>query len=137
MCPEPKRQQGSALVVAVFIIVVMSLLVAGMAALLGRQSGTVVYEVLGSRAFLAAQTGLQEGLVKLFPLDQAPQACFAHYSQPLKGSGLEGCSFTLSCQEQGSSDSSLPGKVAQLTSTGSCQAGTVSTSRTLVMEVGE
>lgn len=139
MFPEAGRQKGSALTVAVFIIVVMALLVAGLLALLNRQSGTLVYEVLGSRAYLAAQSGIQAGLVRLYPLNGSLGSCslLSSGDQALAAPGLAGCHYRLSCAEQQSADADLPGRVLRLTSTGQCTGGSLATSRQLAVEVGE
>ncbi|WP_115720049.1 type II secretory pathway component [Gallaecimonas mangrovi] len=137
MSPNFSRQGGSALAVAVFIIVVMALLVAGLAALLNRQSGTVVYEVWGTRAYLAAESGLQGGLVRLYPLNGSGlSSCFSSYQQAFSSSGLNGCSVTVSCTLASSSDADMP-KVARVRSQASCQTGRITTGRTLSVEVSE
>lgn len=136
MCPDAKRQQGSALMMAVFIIVVMSLLVAGLAAMLARQSGTVVYEVWGTRAYLAAESGLQGGLVKLYPMNNSGLAgCFTDFQQHFNAEGLAGCQAEVQCQYVPSSDD-MPA-VARVTSRASCQGGRLTTSRTLSVEVSQ
>lgn len=70
-----KKQQGSALIVAIFIIVVMTLLVAALSKLLTRSSESISYEVLGTRAFFAAQSGMEQGLAQLFPLTTPSVYC--------------------------------------------------------------
>ena len=75
MCHKPllsqtiKQQQGSALVVALFIIIVMGLLVGSMSRLLVSSSESISYEVLGTRAFFAAQSGMERSLSLLYVLD--------------------------------------------------------------------
>jgi MSHA biogenesis protein MshP len=65
------NQRGSALVVAVFIIVIMTLLGTALVRMMGSSAETVAYEVLGIRAYQAAQAGLQRKLTDVFPLETA------------------------------------------------------------------
>ena len=62
MRPSYQSQRGSALIVAIFVIVVTSLLVATLSGLLRTSNESVVTEVYGTRAFTAAQSGLQQGM---------------------------------------------------------------------------
>lgn len=72
---KSKRQSGSALVIAIFVIVVMSLLGSALVRMISAEAETIAYEVLGTRAFQAAQTGLQRKLSELFPLSPAAGVC--------------------------------------------------------------
>jgi len=63
-----KSQQGSALVIAVFIIVVMTVLGLALVRMLNTSSESVAYEVIGTRAYATAQTGIQWAGGKVFPL---------------------------------------------------------------------
>ena len=66
-----QNQRGSALVIAVFIIVIMSLLGNALVRMMSSSAETVAYEVLGIRAYQAAQAGLQRKLADVFPLKSA------------------------------------------------------------------
>lgn len=128
-----KSQRGSALVIAVFVIVVMLAVVLSLSRLLLSSSESLVYEVQGSRAFFAAQSGLELALTRVFPLSGAPN-CSA-LSLVFNDEGLPGCRVEVSCQAL-----SLPvGNVAtvlyQLNSIGVCTADNFVTSRELVLEV--
>jgi MSHA biogenesis protein MshP len=138
------KQQGSALVVAVFIIVVMTLLVAALSRVLTSSSESISYEVLGSRAFFAAQSGMEQGLARLFPLTTVSTYCAPTVevgTEPpttisLTVNGLQGCSFTLSCKSGRASPEVTETIYYQLTSTGTCgDPASVQTSRTIEMEV--
>lgn len=63
-----KANTGSALVIAVFVIVVMSLLGLSLVRMLQTSANAVAYEVLGTRAYQSAQVGLQFALSERFPL---------------------------------------------------------------------
>lgn len=63
-------QQGSSLVIAIFILVVMLLLGVALTRVLSTSSETIAYEVVGARAYQAANIGLQRRLTELFPLNE-------------------------------------------------------------------
>lgn len=148
MCPDfyasyRKKQQGSALVIAIFIIVVMTILVAALSKMLIGSSESVSYEVLGTRAFFAAQSGMEQGLTQLFPLSATATYCApvgvtgseAPVTVSFTANGLQGCSYTLSCQSGRVTASATETIYYQLTSIGSCGTGQLQTSRTIQMEV--
>ncbi|WP_333608356.1 pilus assembly PilX N-terminal domain-containing protein [Arsukibacterium sp.] len=126
------KQRGSALVVAVFIIVVMLMLVLALSRTLLSSGDSLIYEVLGSRALFAAQSGLELSLVQLFPLDASGSCVSRIY--PFSGEGLQGCQALVQC----STVSVLmpePVQLHQLTSIGSCVANEFTSSRTVSIEV--
>jgi MSHA biogenesis protein MshP len=140
-----KKQQGSALIVAIFIIVVMTLLVAALSKLLTRSSESISYEVLGTRAFFAAQSGMEQGLAQLFPLTTPSVYCAipplgltgseSAAVTTLTGDGFQDCSYTLSCISGRAADAVTETIYYQLKSTGTCGNGPLQTSRTIQMEV--
>jgi MSHA biogenesis protein MshP len=146
-----KKQQGSALVIAVFIIVVMTLLVGALSRLLSSSSESVSYEVLGTRAFFAAQSGLEQGLVQIFPLDGGGSYCAIGQGLVTDPStegmadeqqlsfaitpGLQGCQAVLYCKSGRKSAEATETIYYQLTSTGQCGSGQLQSSRTIQMEV--
>lgn len=135
-----RKQHGSALVIAVFIIVVMLLLIGSLSSQLISSSQSVSYEVLGTRAFLAAQSGMESGLQILYGLDAAVQTTCANslFTQNFETSavnGLRQCQVQVNCS---AAQSTLDPAVTHfyLTSTGTCgDPATVQTSRTIEMEV--
>ena len=132
-------QRGSSLVLAIFIIVVMSLLGAGLMRMMSSSAETFAYEVLGTRAYTAAQTGLQWRLKQLFPLESAAVDCPAvDPVDPSGGApdlsgikGLKGCRIViLEC-----SSFSVDGtRYYTITSTGQCDINGEKTSRTLEVQ---
>ena len=64
-----ERQSGSALVIAIFVLVIMTLLGSALIRMQSSSAETVVYEVMGTRAYAAAQTGIQWQLKEVFPLN--------------------------------------------------------------------
>lgn len=168
MCPDfsyihLKKQQGSALVIAIFIILVMTLLVGALSRLLSSSSENTIYEVLGTRAFFAAQSGIEQGLAQLFPVSANSTYCeinvdgrspavnppdtlnirvnsglagiAAEQTQAFNTAGLQGCSYTLNCTSGRKVDDDTAVRYYQLISTGYCKAGAVETQRTLEIEV--
>ncbi len=127
-----KYQKGSALVIAIFVIVVMSLLGSALVRMLNAEAETIAYEVLGTRAFQAAQTGLQVKLSELFPLGGTSGSCDADVNVNLSViEGLENCDVE---RAECSIDTPIP--VDGITyytiiSEGQCDFGGVITSRTL------
>jgi MSHA biogenesis protein MshP len=135
-----RKQHGSALVIAVFIIVVMLLLIGSLSSQLISSSGSVSYEVLGTRAFLAAQSGMERGLQILYGLDAAVQTTCANplFTQNFETSavnGLRQCQVLVSCN---AAQNTLDPAVTHfyLTSTGTCgDPVSIQSSRTIQMEV--
>lgn len=62
-----KQQSGMSLVLAIFVLVVMSLLGAAMLNILRSGSDSVAREVVSSRALMAAESGAQRLLNEIFP----------------------------------------------------------------------
>ena len=135
MCPNSlsKRQTGSALVVAIFIIVVMLALILSLSRLLLSASESLVYEVQGTRAFLAAQSGLELGLSAVLPRTGVAGCVNTIFS--FSDAGLIGCQAQVTCLQQALAPESLTPQLYQLTSLGVCSADEFVTSRTLVIEV--
>ncbi|MCG9695488.1 MSHA biogenesis protein MshP [Shewanella sp. Isolate11] len=100
---QPRRlrhQRGSALVVGVFIITVMFLMAAALVNILRDADEQVNLEVLGTRAFAAANSGAEVALARLFPLSglAADSVCLASSSwTPPDIVGFRGCSVNLTC----------------------------------------
>ena len=128
------KQKGASLVMAVFMIVIFSLFAAVLARMVGTSSENISYEVVGTRAYAAADIGNQWALQQLFPLNSTTAACDATISPPDISlvSGLQGCTIIAPIQ----CDSFVEEGVTYFTiaSTGNCQAGDVTTSRTIQVD---
>jgi len=70
------KQQGSALMLALFIIIVLTLLGSALVRILSTSSETIAQEVIGTRALMAANSAMQAELAVLFPLN-ATSTCAA------------------------------------------------------------
>ena len=145
--PASKRaQRGSAIMIALFVIVIMALLAAAMGRFLVDSGEKNTVEVRGVRALMAAQSGLEIALYQLFPNrsgTELPAACTnvaasrAFDNDP----GLSGCRVSVSCNEIQTGQDGETSTTYQLTSVGSCgmqaQVGAnpdFAVSRTLVAE---
>jgi MSHA biogenesis protein MshP len=128
------KQKGSAIVVAIFVIVVMALLGAGLVKILSASAESVAYEVIGTRAYAAAQTGAQWQLLEIFPHDTNTRtACKNTIIEPdfSNVEGLKFCQATVSCNDDGVFDGTT---YYVITSVGQCSFGGVITSRTVEIE---
>lgn len=133
MFPSMIGQRGSSLVLAIFVIILMSALLLALGRQLINSSQAVSVEVQGSRAFNAAQSGLELGLAQL--LRNPANTCSsvtAGFS--FTDSGLSDCSAALTCAEVANPDNAGR-RLFRLVSVGQCEAGEFTTSRRVVMEV--
>lgn len=131
-----KKQRGSALVIAVFVIVVMLALAVGLSRLLISSSETVVYEVQGTRALFAAQSGLEIALTQLFPLGTTKvTTCPANISDQISFSdtALNGCRVIVTCEAFPKEPQIA--EVFRLISRSECAANEFTTSRKVQIEV--
>ena len=114
----PDRQRGIGLIGAIFLIVVVASLAVGVASLVRSGAAGYVQDVLAYKAFLAADSGAQLSLNRVFAPEGAP-SCVSRvfsFSEP----GLEGCEATVSC-----SAVSVSGVMRyDLESRGRCTTGT-------------
>ncbi len=128
-----QKQRGSTLVFALFVIVLISALVLGLLSQQLGSSTSVSYEVQGNRAFNAAQSGLQRGLVQLYPLSGSTTCAGVAPNISFSGAGLAGCSAVVSCVSVvNPQDAARP--LYRLQSQGSCVANEITTSRVVVMD---
>jgi MSHA biogenesis protein MshP len=131
------KQRGSMLVIAVFVIIVFSLLGLTLTRLLVSSSDAIIHEVYGLRALNAARTGVEQAISSAFPLPPAPPSCSAAPVAPvnlnLNIKGLENCAYVAGCEAIIVTD------VATYTyyrfeSTGSCLVGEILVSRRISVD---
>ncbi len=119
--------KGSAIMIALFVIVVMAMLGAALVNMQSTSSEAIAQEVLGTRALAAARSGMQGQLQALFPLDST-STCPAEPSSKSVTydfstlAGLQQCSATVVCSRYAVYDSV---NYYRLTSTGECGSGTM------------
>lgn len=134
-----KSQQGSMLVIALFVIIVFALLGLTMTRLLSSSTENVIYEVLGQRALNAARSGLEFCLARQYmnaTSEDVANAC-TNPSDNLfaNTSGIENCSYKVELATDITvTDSGGNYIYSKFTSTGSCQAGNIITSRTVYVD---
>lgn len=97
-----RRQNGSALVIGIFVITVMFLLAGTLININDDADTGLIQEVWGTRAFAAANSGADAALAQLFPLDSAPNAipdCInvSNNWTPPDVVGFHACTVTLTC----------------------------------------
>ncbi|WP_438864666.1 type II secretory pathway protein [Neptunicella sp.] len=133
----PLKQRGSMLVMSVFIIIVMSVMGLAMSSMLSNSAEAVVAEVYGLRAKMAAHSGLEDQLLKVFPhtgpadITQCDVTSKTFSNIP----GLENCGYSRSCGVKSYTMSSGNRLLFTFSSTGTCEVGEVKTSRTIKLEV--
>lgn len=133
--PGTNRQSGSALIIAIFVILFGSLILLAMARLATSSGTTLIYEVQGQRSYWLAKSTLELGFVQLFPLNQAAQSCAAVNTnvRHWNSNDWAGCQSWLTCDEE-----SVDGKQwYRLVSTAQCGDGDLLTSRVLAAEASE
>ena len=134
--PNIEKQRGSALVIAIFVIIVMTLLGTALVRMLSTEAESVAFEVIGTRAFQAAQSGMQWQLQQVFPLGSSGVACPSATSTKSfvnsgnDGRGLKNCEAKLQCESFEHKSITY----YQLESTGTCTVGGVKTSRTIAVD---
>ena len=97
------RQRGAALIVAVFILVVLSLLAGAMISLQKAGDEVVAREVIATRALLAAETGTHRMLNELFVQGNACAtpgwSTWDFDADSSTGVGLDNCQVAVTCTE--------------------------------------
>ncbi len=94
------QQKGNLLVITLVIIVVLLVLGLALVKILSASSQQNVIEYYGSRAYLAAQSGLEGALTEIFPLNSSAQNCAAvTTSHVFQTPYLENCTVSVSCQQ--------------------------------------
>ena len=92
------QQQGIALILAIFVLVVVAGLATSMIRVLQFADDSVAREVLSSRALMAAESGLEIALGQIFPPGGTEQACAPITNSPFNNvQGLASCQVTVNC----------------------------------------
>jgi len=101
MCRRGKplaRQEGLGLVSAIFLIVVVGLLVVAITSMVRTSAEAFAQDIMSHRAFLAAESGVQLGLNRVFA--PAGVGSCANWNWDLAGSGLLSCDATVACRAE-------------------------------------
>lgn len=136
---DNKKQQGSTLVIALFVIMVFLLLASTLARITAVGDKTLAYEVLGTRAYAAANAGAEVRLQQLFPLNAGTGVQRCNNTIVLNNisaaDGLQNCSVSISCRDFTHVNNGVTAVYYHIESTGSCLLGAAeSTARTIVIE---
>ena len=148
--PSITTQKGSSLVLALFVIIILSLLGNVLMRMISTSSETVSQEVLGTRAYMAENSAMQAELQLLFPINTTSSTscdtAFTNKPYDLQTNfnedipGLYDCRAKTSCEHYYTDLDST--KYYRLTSTGGCGSGVMNanskdvvvSSRTLQVE---
>lgn len=154
MCHKPKfghivkqpsllvKQNGGALPIAIFIIVVMSLLGITMIRILSDVSGSTIAEVFGTRSEAAATSGIEISLTEIFRLNDSVDLSYCvergagttiTHEYNFDAPGLLNCSASVECNYFDIPDP-YSGYNFRIESIGTCQAGNQIYSRRIVLE---
>jgi MSHA biogenesis protein MshP len=128
---SPAKQKGSMLVIAVFVIIVFSLLGLTLTRMLASSSDAIIHEVYGLRALNAARAGVEQTISAAFPLSGSPSCNAASTQVDFNGNieGLANCSYLAGCLPITVTDGATSYTYYRFESTGSCQAGNILVSR--------
>lgn len=132
------KQSGSMLVTGLFIIVFMAVLLAGILRTINVGGINTAYEVIGTRALLSAQTGLEIGLSRLYPLNSTSSTSCAAVEANINLPNItafSGCSVTLDCEPR--EDVNNNKDLYTISATGQCNNAELTTSRKLQVEAIE
>lgn len=133
---RPGKQRGSMLVMAIFVLTVLSLLGMAMIQILSDGNRSIVYEVYGARAFNAANSGAERALGLLFPPGGGNGSCPAPTPFSLASQvAFHGCTIKVKCQTFDITETGF--RHYRLESAASCDAGPFTTQRTVAVEARE
>jgi MSHA biogenesis protein MshP len=117
-------QQGSALIIGIFVLTVMFIIAASLIRIVGDADESVNQEVWGTRALFSANSGADAALAQLFPVDGTATSCDDVSSKwiPPIGPGFNGfhnCTVSISC------NTATVGSVSQyrINSSAVCETG--------------
>ncbi|PMN68650.1 MSHA biogenesis protein MshP [Enterovibrio norvegicus] len=108
--PFRRHQKGSMLIVSVFTITALAALGAALMQINWSQSDTTAREVLGARAWFAANSGTESAMARLFPhaMDVAKPPVADCDETPrvtkFNTDGLRGCSVSVTCKVIGENE---------------------------------
>jgi MSHA biogenesis protein MshP len=127
----PSSHQGSMLIIALFVIIVLALLGLTMTRLLSSSSETIIYEVLGQRAINAARSGIECAVA-----DEFGAGCDNPAFKDLSGVvGLENCSYrVVEATPKTITDGGRTFTYLTFTGTGQCTAGKINVTRIVYVD---
>ncbi|GLR72244.1 type II secretory pathway component [Agaribacter marinus] len=139
MC-HSQRQKGSMIVIAIFIMVVLTVLASTMISVISNSSSSALKEVYGLRAQQSAKAGLQTLVSQSFPIGNPVQVCNTNVTSPASFSQIEGflaCRFEARCTTDVISFGGITYNYYKYSSTGQCDLADSTISRTLSVDAME
>lgn len=137
---QPSKQGGNMIVMALFVIVVVSLLAAALINIISASSNSAVYQVYGLRANQAAKSGIEHLLSVSFQTSGNVTSCnrtVTSVSNFSNVAGLSNCRYAAVCETQTISFNNIDRLYFKFSSTGSCQVDNNIVSRTLSVDAIE
>ncbi len=125
------KQQGMGLPAALFLIVIMVMIVAGINQINEMNAATYGREWLSMRAFYAAESGAQTAAVYAINSSPAMPACDNNFINNLIPSGIPSCSISVTCSSQ-TVDAEI---YITLTSSATCGEGIDAATRVIQVRV--
>jgi MSHA biogenesis protein MshP len=120
---RPARAAGSALITAIFLILVVVALGASMVSLSTVQQDTAVKAVLASRVYYGAKTGLEWAVQRVITDAAPPARCGGSFPATFSpvADGLSGVSVTVTCanSQHGAGTTSFTYYITSTATTGS------------------
>jgi len=136
----PKKQQGSAIIIALFIIIVISLLGAALASLQRDSAQGTSYEVYAARAYLSAYSAGEIALATLFPLGETVvddvncPAVDTPVTLDPDDSGFHGCTVSYQCEKIEPINTASLATRYKIVSTAVCENAQIVTRRQITVE---
>lgn len=131
------KQNGSMVVMALFIIVVVGLLAAAMIKIISASSDSTIHQIYGLRAQQAAKAGIEELMSVSFPIDGSVVSCNGAVTSAPSFSdvrGLNGCIYDAACDTQTITFNGAQHVNFKFSSTGRCEINTNVVTRTLSVD---
>jgi MSHA biogenesis protein MshP len=132
---------GSALVMALFIIIILIFIGTTLLRVFSTSSEAISQEVIGTRAYMAANSAMQAELQQLFPLNSsstcplAPLTSTSNHNFSTSGKNIEGlfhCTASTSCSLYATHPQTSE-KFFRLTSTGKCGSSALESDSKIVV----
>jgi MSHA biogenesis protein MshP len=131
------KQSGSMIVMALFVLIVLTLLAGTMITIISGSAKSVVHEVYGLRAQQAAHAGIESLIATSFPSGSPALVCSTSIGSEASFATIEGfrnCRYSASCSTSDISYNSTNYRYYRFSSTGVCDIDTGVVSRTLYVD---
>jgi len=134
-----QKQRGSAIIFAIFVVVIISLLGAALVSLQRDSAQGSSYEIYASRAYLSAYSASEIALVNLFPLDSS-EALAENCSEATStvtlpdDTGFHGCNASYQCEILTPTNSDSLPTLYKVVSTAVCKNAQIVTRRQITIE---